>query len=136
MNDGWPGFLAVILFLILILLFLASAATPEIAAEPQFFNNSGAVLAVTPTSNPNLIVVPTAQLLVNPTAVNPMVGNANHSLTMPTLQPGSAVYVVQPGDWLNEIARRHNTTVEAILAVNPQLTNPDVIYPGETLVLP
>lgn len=134
MNDGWPGFLAVILFLILILLFLASAATPEIAAEPQFLNNSGAVLVASPT--PNLLVAPTAQLLVNPTVVNFTGGNTTQSLAMPTLQPGSAVYVVQPGDWLNEIARRHNTTVEAILAVNPQLTNPDAIYPGETLVLP
>lgn len=134
MNDGWPGFLAVVLFLILILLVLASAATPEIAAEPQLLNNNGAVLSVTPT--PNLSVAPTVQLIVNPTAVNPAVGNTSPSLTMPTLQPGSAVYVVQPGDWLGEIARRHNTTVQAILAVNPQLTNPDVIHPGETLVLP
>lgn len=131
MNNGWPGFLAVILFLILILLFLASAATPEIAAEPQFFNNSGAVLAITPTPNPNLIVAPTAQLVV-PLPVD----NATQLLTMPTLPPGSAVYLIQPGDWLGDIARRHNTTVQAILAVNPQLTNPDTIYPGETLVLP
>jgi len=129
MNNSWPGFLAVILFLILILLFLASAATPEIAAEPQLFNNSGAVVPVTPT--PDLIIAPTVQLIVNPTAVN-----ASQSLTMSNLQPGAAVYVVQPGDWLVDIARRHNTTVQAILAVNPQLTSPDVIYPGEILVLP
>jgi hypothetical protein len=38
MKDGWPGFLAVILFLILILLFLASTATPEITAESQLLN--------------------------------------------------------------------------------------------------
>lgn len=127
MNDGWPGFLAIVLFLILILLFLASAATPEITAEPQLFTNSGA----TPAATSSLNVAPTAQLIVNPTPIN-----TTQPLTMPTLQPGAAVYVIQPGDWLSEIARRHNTTVQAILAVNPQLTNPDALQPGETLVLP
>lgn len=131
MNDGWPGFLAIVLFLILILLFLASAVTPEITAEPQLFNNSGAALAVTPTANSTLNVAPTAQLIVNSTPVN-----STQPLAMPTLQAGASVYVVQPGDWLSAIARAHNTTVQAILAVNPQLTNPDAIQPGETLVLP
>jgi|688.fasta_scaffold28705_1 LysM repeat protein len=132
MKDGWPGFLAVILFLILILLFLASTATPEITAESQLLNNSGAAPAAT-TATPavNLNVGPTAQLVVNPTVVN-----ATQSLTMPILPPGAAVYVVQQGDWLSDIARRHNTTVAAILAANPQLTTPDAIYPGQTLVLP
>lgn len=131
MNNGWPGFLAVILFLFLILLFLASAATPQITAEPQLFTNTGAGMAVTATPNADFSAAPTAQLVVNPTVVA-----TAQALTMPPLQSGAAVYVVQPGDWLGDIARRHNTTVPAILAVNPQLTNPDVIQPGETLVLP
>lgn len=129
MNDGWSGFLAVILFLILILLFLASATAPEIAAEPQLLNNSGA--ATTATSAVNLNVAPTAQLVVNPT-----VATTTQPAIMSTAQLGSAVYAVQPGEWLADIARRHNTTVRAILAVNPQIINPDAIQPGETLVLP
>jgi LysM repeat protein len=124
MNNGWPGFLAIVLFLILILFFLASAATPEVVAEPQRFNNTGTVLSATSAGDNNLSVAPLAPASVP------------QPLIMPTQQPGAAVYVVQPGDWLADIARRYNTTVAAILAVNPELTDPNVIYPGEILVLP
>jgi LysM repeat protein len=42
-------------------------------------------------------------------------------------------YVVQPGDNLTRIAQAYGTTVNAILALNPQITNPSLIYPGEVL---
>ena len=45
-------------------------------------------------------------------------------------------YVVQPGDTLAKIAQRTGTTVRAILAVNPQITNPNVIYVGQVINLP
>lgn len=54
-------------------------------------------------------------------------------------QPDSTcgpVYTVEPGDWLTRIARRCNTTVAAILAANPTLDNPSLIYPGRQLVMP
>lgn len=46
------------------------------------------------------------------------------------------VYTVQPGDWLSRIARACNTTVEAIVAANPTLENPSLIYPGRQLNMP
>lgn len=49
---------------------------------------------------------------------------------------GADVYTVRPGDTLSAIAERNNTTVDAILAVNRQITNPDLIRPGQTLTLP
>lgn len=48
---------------------------------------------------------------------------------------GSSV-VVQPGDWLMKIARRCGTTVEALLAANPQISNPSVLQPGQILEIP
>ncbi len=45
-------------------------------------------------------------------------------------------YVVQTGDTLFTIAQTFNTTVNAIIAVNPQISNPNLIFPGETLVIP
>ena len=45
-------------------------------------------------------------------------------------------YVVQPGDTLWAIARRHDTSVADILALNPQIANPNLIHPGEELALP
>jgi LysM repeat protein len=53
--------------------------------------------------------------------------------------PGAACgssYVVQPNDWLSRIARRCDTTVDAILALNPQISSADVINVGTVLRLP
>jgi LysM repeat protein len=44
-------------------------------------------------------------------------------------------YVVQEGDTLDSIARRAGTTVDAILAVNPDITNGQVT-PGQVIVIP
>lgn len=45
-------------------------------------------------------------------------------------------YVVQRGDTLFIIARRFNTTVSAILAVNPEITDPNLIFPGQIIIIP
>lgn len=49
---------------------------------------------------------------------------------------GGRVYIVQRGDYLSLIARRFGTTVRAILKLNPQITNPSLIFPGERITLP
>ena len=46
------------------------------------------------------------------------------------------VYTVQRGDTLRKIADRLNTTVDAILKVNPQIYNPNLIYVGQVINLP
>ena len=45
-------------------------------------------------------------------------------------------YVIQRGDTLFSIAKRFNTTVNDILAVNPQIKNPNIIFPGQVIVIP
>ena len=45
-------------------------------------------------------------------------------------------YVVQPGDTLSGIALRFHTTQQAIMALNPQITNPNIIIAGDTLLIP
>ena len=39
------------------------------------------------------------------------------------------------GDTLSQIALRAGTTIQQIQALNPQITNPDMIYAGDTLRL-
>ncbi len=46
------------------------------------------------------------------------------------------VYVVQSGDSLSKIARKLSVTLDALLAANPQITNPNAIYVGQELNLP
>ena len=45
-------------------------------------------------------------------------------------------YVVRPGDTLTRIARQFSTTVNAIVQANPAITNPNLIYVGQTLEIP
>lgn len=45
-------------------------------------------------------------------------------------------YIVAPGDTLAEIASRCGTTIGFILLVNPQIENPNLIYPGQEFKLP
>lgn len=45
-------------------------------------------------------------------------------------------YEVQPDDWLTRIARRCDTTVDELLAANPQISNPSLIFPGQVLNIP
>jgi LysM repeat protein len=46
------------------------------------------------------------------------------------------LYYAQSGDTLRKIAARFNTSVEAILKVNPQITNPNLIYVGQAISIP
>lgn len=41
---------------------------------------------------------------------------------------------VEPGDTLSKIAKDHDTTVDALLKLN-DIKNPDLIYPGQKIVL-
>ncbi len=42
-------------------------------------------------------------------------------------------YTVEPMDWLAKIARYCGTTVGEILALNPQIVNPNIIYTGQVI---
>ena len=56
----------------------------------------------------------------------------------PTTPPPSngQLYYAQSGDTLRKIAAKFNTSVEAILKVNPQITNPNLIYVGQSIAIP
>jgi LysM repeat protein len=60
--------------------------------------------------------------------------NCGYQLT-PVSYGSGANYTVQKGDTLYSIARRHGTTVNAIMAANG-MTNPDHIRSGQTLRMP
>lgn len=50
--------------------------------------------------------------------------------------PGVQVYRVQAGDTMFEIARRNNISLTALIAANPQISNPDLIFPGQLICIP
>lgn len=53
----------------------------------------------------------------------------------PSPSPDGETYTVESGDTLSDIARRFNTSVEAIVEVN-DLDDPDVLSIGDKLIIP
>jgi len=55
-----------------------------------------------------------------------------------TVKPGptAQTYVVKKGDTMSKIASKFAVTVEAIMAVNPTITNPNKITLGQEIIIP
>src|ERR1700722_9492399 len=47
-----------------------------------------------------------------------------------------AAYLVQPGDTLSGIAASHSVSLAAVEAANPQISNFNLIFAGQTVELP
>src|SRR5215213_4596507 len=56
--------------------------------------------------------------------------------TNPPPPPSGQPYYVVKGDTLRTIAAKFNTTVDAILRINPQITNQNLIYVGQAVTIP
>jgi LysM repeat protein len=55
----------------------------------------------------------------------------------PAQAQGTGVYhIVQRGEYLSLIAQRYGTSVQSILTANPQITNWNLIYAGQTIFVP
>ncbi len=49
---------------------------------------------------------------------------------------GATVYTVVKGDSMWKIAVKYETGISEIIAANPQIKNPDLIYPGDKINIP
>ncbi|MGE5553767.1 MAG: LysM peptidoglycan-binding domain-containing protein [Betaproteobacteria bacterium] len=58
------------------------------------------------------------------------------SMPLPPACPGGQLYTIARGDTLFQLARRFGTTVEALRAANPQITNPNVLVIGQQICIP
>ena len=48
----------------------------------------------------------------------------------------ASTYIVQPGDTLTAIAERFGVSLADLEAANPQITNPDLIFPEQVINIP
>jgi len=54
-----------------------------------------------------------------------------------TCPPGfQGRYTVQPGDTMFFIAQRFGVSLQALISANPQISNPNLIFPGDVLCVP
>jgi hypothetical protein len=62
-----------------------------------------------------------------------------HRIYFSALQPyqpgGPTIYTVVPGDTMANIAPRFNLTLQALLSLNPQIRNPNLIHPGDQIIV-
>lgn len=78
-----------------------------------------------------------AQLLAaNPQIASPYIIYVGQVINIPVTQPAPNVYIVRPGDTMSAIAARFGVPLDILLAANPQVTNPSLIYPGLQLLIP
>jgi lysozyme len=81
-------------------------------------------------------------LAANPQIKNPNIIYPGQVLTIPgkgtvsAPAPQPKKYTVKSGDTLSGIAKKNNVTLDALRKANPQIKNPNVIYPGQVLVIP
>src|SRR5690606_27878844 len=88
----------------------------------QRFNTTvNAILAINPGLDPNNLIV--GMIICIPEQMPPR------------CPAGSFEYTIRPGDTLFSIAQRFNTTVNAILAINPGL-DPNNLQVGQIICVP
>ncbi|MEO7199051.1 MAG: LysM peptidoglycan-binding domain-containing protein, partial [Dokdonella sp.] len=79
-----------------------------------------------------------ALVAANPQVRNPNVIHPGQTLHLPgagAAKP-AANHVVQRGETMSGIAQKHGVSLGALVAANPQVRNPNVIQPGQTLHVP
>lgn len=93
--------------------------------------------AATPTTNWRQTAVLEIRAKVTETEEITVVTAVRGVVVPPVCPPGETFdYVIQKGDTLFSVARKFRVTVQAILAVNPEITDPNRIFVGQTIKVP
>ena len=68
-------------------------------------------------------------------SIQPTASHAPSSLPPPPTSE-AARHTVQPAESLTQIANQYGVSAQDLLKANPQVSNPEMIYPGDGLVIP
>lgn len=60
----------------------------------------------------------------------------SYSPTYPPITPTGGYYTVRRGDTLGNIAKAYGVSLGSVIAANPQIWNPSLIYPGQVITIP
>ncbi len=156
---AWLIFLAAVLVVIAVLtarggLTLPAIATPSpgVAGASPSLAGSSATASATPGASPTLSASPSASPSASsspvPTASPTPPPSPSPSVSTPFSpdqlallkpcpgKPACYQYRIKSGDNLHNIATFFGLTYPALLAANPQITNPSVIHVGQLIIVP
>jgi LysM repeat protein len=81
-----------------------------------------------------------ALLRANPDITNSNVISVGQLIYLPgatlTLSNGQVVYIAKSSDTMRAIAQHFNTTLTLLISANPQIGNPNLIFPGQRINIP
>ncbi|OPG15994.1 hypothetical protein B2M26_10160 [Ferroacidibacillus organovorans] len=112
-----------------------------IAANPQVINPDqiqvGQILTLPVTDGAAGTSYPVSETPVGhggyPLGGTPVV---HVSPNIPVSPVGGSTYVVKPGDTMWKIANAVGVPLNSLIAANPHVSNPNMIMPGQTLIIP
>jgi LysM repeat protein len=137
-GGAMTGMLTMIAVVVIIGLGIAA-----VILIPGLLNGPGGTPrpSLTPGSSlrPSVAVSPGSSLggvVVTPTATASATATSGEPTAEPTPQASPEFYRIKPGDTLAKVARKHDITVEELLAANPQITNPDHVEVGQVVIIP
>lgn len=126
MGERWRiGFIA--LTAVVVALAIASAIFSA-ATPPPSHSDARYTPSATPSPSPR------PKFTLQPPTSTPVATDTPSPSPSPS--PTFMSYVVRPGETLNSIARKFGVTVEAILAANPNITDPSRVQAGRTILIP
>lgn len=108
------------------------------APDPVPGPTANPVTHITQTPSTAVAVVPNEAevVAIPPVEPTPAVVEPTPAHVTPPAEVAHKTVQVTSGDNLRRIAERNNTTVDAILAINPEIKNPNVLVAGHKIRIP
>lgn len=73
----------------------------------------------------------------NPYLTDPNLISPGQDICLPPFTtPREIIYIIKPGDSLFSIARQYNIPLDVLIAVNPQISDPNQLTLGEIIYIP
>ena len=124
------GPLLVLLFAAVVLAASAAAGGGLAQLVARVASVPPPAVTVSPQPPATATALPSPSVSTAPVSPSPSGGEPTESAI-----PSQAIHVVQPGEFLSQIALEYGVTTEAIVAAN-DIENPDLIEAGQRLVIP
>jgi len=141
MGDRWRiGLIA--LTAVVVGLAIASAILSATSPEPPrsqalYTPSARPSPSPSPTPSPTRAFTPPPPTSTAPAPTStPVATDTPSSSPSTTPSPAFTSYVVKTGENLDAITRRFGVTINAILAANPDITDPRYVIAGQTILIP